>query len=226
MNKKTPAWVWFSLIPYVGSLSIIYAGNKIDRSSWINIGIFITVLGIILSSTHLAGFVWLGQIAIAFTLKDRFIECLDKTNKLPNKYQHQVELLPTAKSKIDINNCSKDDLVYGLGLPIVYANEIESALKEGHLFTHVEELMDITGIPDSYTKRLESLVIFSYDIKKEADFSWRKCNTLSEEELLICLEPNVAAKIVREREAKGLYQSFPDLRKRTGLPLKKLTALL
>lgn len=138
-----------------------------------------------------------------------------------------LELLPKATAKVDINNCSKDELVYGLGLPIVYANEIESALKEGHIFTYIEELIDIAGIPDSYIPQLESLIVFNYYEKSQIDFSWRRCNTYSEAELIACnLEPEVAAKIVQEREAKGIYQSFPDLRKRTGLPLNKLTALL
>ena len=227
MNQKTPAWVWFSLLPYIGSIGIIYAGKKIHRFSWINTGIFMTVLGLILSPTHLAGFVWLGQIAIAFTLKDEFIKCSDNNAQLPNRFDNTIGLLPKTQAKIEVNNCSKDDLVYGLDLPIVYANEIESALKEGYIFTHVEELMSIAGIPDSYLSRLESLVVFSYDINKEADVSWRRCNTFSEQELLACnLEPQVAAIIVKEREQKGMYRSFPDLRKRTGLPLQKLTALL
>ena len=226
MDKKTPNWVWFSAIPVIGGLSITYAGNKINRSSWINTGIFITVLGCVLSSSHLLGFVWLGQMAVALLLKDEFIEQKIKIQQLSEGDRDRLELLPATKTKIDINNCSKDDLVHGLGLPIVYANEIESALNEGYLFTHIEELTDVAGIPDSYIKRLEPLIIFSYDIKKEADVSWRKCNTFSEKELVAYrLEPTVAAKIIKERK-RGVYKSFADLRKRTGLPLSKLTKLL
>ena len=226
MDKKVPGWVWFSAIPVIGGLSIVYAGNKINRFSWINTGIFITVLGCVLSSSHLLGCVWLGQMAVALLLKDRFIEQIDNKQKLSNATYAHPQLLPTTKAKIDINNCSKDDLVHGLGLPIVYANEIESALKEGYLFTHIEELIDIAGIPDSYIQRLESLIIFSYDVKKEADVSWHKCNTFSEQELVAYrLEPTVAAKIIKERKKRGFYKSFSDLRKRTGLPLSKLTTL-
>ena len=227
MNRKTPVWVWFSIIPFLGSLSIVYAGSKVKRFSWINWGIFLTALGAILSSTHLAGFVWLGQIVTAFLLKDKYLNYIDASPALSQNSLNSNLLLPTTTSKIDINNCSKDDLVYGLGLPIVYANEIESAQNEGYIFTHIEELADIAGIPDSYLFRLESLIIFSYDIKKEAEFSWRRCNTLSKEELIAYnLEPEVAAKIIREREQSGLYKSFPDIRKRTGLSLHKLAALL
>ena len=216
MNKKIPVWVLFSLIPFIGSLGTIYAGIKINRFSWINTGIFLTTLNIVLSSTHLVGFVWLGQIAIAFCLKDEF------SGRISDSQQ-----LERATQKIDINNCSKDDLVYGLGLPIVYANEIESARLEGYIFTHFEELADIAGIPDYYRQQLEPLVTFNYYFRNEADFSWRKCNTLSKEELIACnIEPSVVAKIIAEREQKGLYRSFPELRKRTGLPLQKLTALL
>ena len=227
MDRKTPTWVWFSLIPYVGSLAIVYAGNKINRFSWVNTGIFITVLGLVLSSTHLAGFVWLGQIVFAFAIKDEFVKCINNSPQLSDNSSNLWQLPSKTKAKIDVNNCSKDELVYGLGLPIVYANEIESALKEGYLFTHIEELMNIAGIPDSYLERLESSVIFSYDVNKEAEVSWRKCNIFSEQELLACnLEPQVVAIIIKEREQKGMYSSFPDLRKRTGLPLQKLTALL
>lgn len=211
----------------MGGLSIIYAGNKINRFAWINTGIFITALAVVLFSTHLAGFVWLGQIAVAFLLKDEFIDRINNEPQLPENTLKSLEFLPKAKSKIDINNCSKDDLVHGLGLPIVYANEIESALKEGHIFTDVEELAEIAGIPDRYITTLEPLIVFNYYEKSEVDFSWRRCNTYSEAELIGCnLESEVAAKIIQEREARGIYQSFPDLRKRTGLPLNKLTALL
>ena len=227
MNKKIPVWVLFSMIPFIGSLGTVYAGIKINRFSWINTGIFMTTLNIVLSSTHLVGFVWLGQIAIAFALKDKFIEVVNDSQRLEQLSQEPNLLLPKTTRKIDINNCSKDDLVYGLGLPIVYANEIESAQQEGYIFTHIEELADIAGIPDYYQQRLESLVTFNYYLQKEADFSWRRCNTLSTEELIACnIEPSVVAKIIEERETKGVYKSFPDLRKRTGLPLQKLTTLL
>lgn len=227
MDKKTPSWVWFSAIPIVGGLSIVYAGNKINRFSWINTGIFITALSFVASSSHLLGFIWLGQIAVAFSLKDKYIEQIDNKQQLSNNNYNCPQLLPTTKTKIDINNCSKDDLVHGLGLPIVYANEIESALNEGHIFTHIEELIDIAGIPDTYIQKLEPLIIFSYDIKKEADVSWRKCNTFSEQELVAYrLEPTVAAKIIKERKKRGTYKSFSDLRKRTKLPLNQLTNLL
>ena len=224
---KTPVWVWLSTIPIVGSLSIIYAGNKVNRFSWINTGIFLTTLNIVLSSTHLLGFVWLGQILVACCLKDKFIEETNHFQKAFFNHREDNLLLPRATEKIDINNCSKDDLVYGLGLPIVYANEIESAHNEGYIFTHIDELVDVVGIPDRYKPTLESLIIFSYDIKKEADFSWRKCNTFTKDELIACnLSSEIATKIIQEREKGGMYKSFPDLRKRTGLPLKKLTALL
>ena len=230
MTTRTPAWFWLTVFPVLGGLGIVYAGNKANRYSWLCTGLFITTLGIVLSSyfSHLLGFVWLSQIAIAFFIKDDYVQILDSKSRQTNLAQAKTDkLLPTATEKIDINNCSKDDLVYGLGLPIVYANEIESARNEGHIFTHLEELMEIAAIPDNYAPQLEDLIIFNYYQGKEADFSWRRCNHLSEQELVSCnLEPQVAASIVRERDARGIYNSFPDLRKRTGLPLVKLTSLL
>ena len=232
-KQKNPNWFWFALIPYIGGLGVIYAGKKIRHFFWVYAGLFTTTLGLILASSysHLFGFVWLTQVAIAFILKDEYQEAISKTPKLPDNQPTATNLLPKSSQsgdrKIDINSCSKDDLVYGLNLPIVYANEIESARFEGHIFTHVEELLEIAGIPDTYLAQLEERVIYSYDINKEAQSSWRKCNSYSEQELIDCnLEPAVAAKIIKERSLKGAFNSFPNLRKRTGLPLDKLKALL
>ena len=225
MSQQIPTWFWVAAIPVVGGLGIIYAGHKTNRSAWLIWGMLATSLGVALSSSHLLGFVWLAQIAIACGIKDNYLKTVRHNHRLEEAEAKKI--LPKTTQRIEINNCSKDELVHGLGLPIVYANEIESARYEGHIFTHVEELMDIAGIPDSYLARLESLVIFSYDINKEANFSWRRCNSFSEQELVSCnLKPSVAAAIVRERNARGSYQSFPDLRRRTGLTISDLKSLL
>lgn len=230
MITRTPAWFWLTMLPVLGGLGIVYAGNKANRHTWLYTGLFVTTLGIVLSSylSHLLGFVWLSQIAIAFFIKDDYVQILEsKTNKTNLRQADASKILATATEPVDINNCSKDDLVYGLGLPLVYANEIESARNEGYIFTHLEELMEIAAIPESYLAQLEKLIVFNYYQGQATDVSWRRCNHLSEQELIGCnLEPQVAASIVRERNARGIYNSFPDLRKRTGLALAKLTSLL
>ncbi|WP_442939951.1 hypothetical protein [Nostoc sp.] len=78
-----------------------------------------------------------------------------------------------------MNECFKHELVNYLGLPIVYANNIESLLNERYVFTHVEELIEIAGIPEKQVARITPLITFSYNYKKEADFSWKRLNTYS-----------------------------------------------
>ncbi|XWK85653.1 MAG: helix-hairpin-helix domain-containing protein [Phormidium sp.] len=128
-------------------------------------------------------------------------------------------LIAQVRGKVDINNCSKDDLVNLLGLPIVYANDIESLQKEGYIFTHLEELHEIAGIPENYLPRLAPLVTFSYDYKKEAHSSWKRLNVMSVQELIASgLESEVAFQIVAERQKRGEYKSAIDIKRRTNLP--------
>ena len=134
----------------------------------------------------------------------------------------------TAKNqaKIDINSCSHDELVHKLGLPIVYANDLKSLAQEGYIFTHLEELSEVAGIPESYLKQIEPLIAFHYNIHKESDVSWRRLNSFSVDELVACnLEETTAEKIVSERN-KGIYKSLIDVRKRTGIPLNIYKHLL
>ena len=141
---------------------------------------------------------------------------LDSLSNTPQeKYKHKK------KEKVDINSCSKNDIVHKLGLPIVYAHEIEEFKKEGFIFTDIDELENLIGIPQYYLQKIEPLIIFSYDYKKEAEYSWRKLNILSVEELMTYeISANHAEKIVEERHNNGKYQSLLDVSKRTGIPLE------
>lgn len=127
--------------------------------------------------------------------------------------------ISAANHKLDINNCSKDELVKVLGLPIIYANDIESLKNEGYIFTHVEELSEIAGLPESYIGKLAGKVIFTYNSNKELECSWQRLNVMSIDELVMAgLGGTIAQKIVAERENNGEYRSIIDIKRRTSIP--------
>ncbi|MGL5058350.1 MAG: helix-hairpin-helix domain-containing protein [Microcoleus sp.] len=217
--RQTPAWVWFSLIPGFGGLAIAYAGHQSQIRSWIGWGAGITLAALALASTNLAFPIWIAQIVTAFALKKRYlIKTAPRGLLLPETAQN-AEMLANVRGKIDINECTKDDLVKVLGLPIVYANDIESLQNEGYIFTHAEELSEIAGIPESHVRRISPMICFSYHYQKEARFTWKRLNILSPEELIRDgLDRSVAEAIVRERQKQGEYKSVIDVKRRTGLP--------
>lgn len=217
---QTPSWVWLSFFPIFGGLAISYAGYKSKTKVWMVLGVGITGVSFILSSTGVAAVIWLTQIGVAFYLKKKFLaKTYPKNLPIPEELQ-LAKLVINSRDKVDINQCSKNELVNGLGIPIVYANNIEPVLNEGYIFTHIEELVEIAGIPENYINRLAPLIIFSYDYKKEADFSWRRLNTYSIDELIACgLDGAIAEKVVAERKRRGEYKSLVDVKQRTGLPL-------
>ncbi len=218
--QKIPQWLYWSLFPVLGGLAIVYAGNKTKTQSWIYTGLGFVAVAFILSNTSLGGIVWVAQIITAIALRKEF---LAKTypNSLANSNEsHLLQLIAKNRDKIDINNCSKHDLVYGLDLPIVYANEIEEMKREGYNFTSLEELSELIGIPESTLQRIAPLVLSSFDINKEIHHSWRRLNVLSIDELVsLGLHINAAKIIVLERQQRGGYKSFLDFKNRTKLPL-------
>ncbi|MGL4499903.1 MAG: helix-hairpin-helix domain-containing protein [Planktothrix sp.] len=217
--EKTPNWVWYSMIPGLGGLAIAYAGKKTNTTSWIVIGLGMTGFALFLAETSLMFPIWVAQIGLAFYLKNSF---LDKNFSLDlnfNAHPHGSQLISPKGRKIDINKCSKDDLVQGLNLPIVYANDIEALRNEGYIFTDAEELSDMVGIPETTVQRIANFIVFGYDYKQESDFSWRRLNSYSLEELItVGLQKEVAQKIVNERK-RGEYKSVIDVKRRTQLPL-------
>jgi DNA uptake protein ComE-like DNA-binding protein len=218
--QTTPQWVWVSLIPVFGGLAIAYAGQKTRTVGWIAIGLGTTTAAIVLYFTPLAAPIWLFQLGAAFFLKKRYLlKTLPKSAMLPDD-SHSIKLLAKVKGKIDINECSKDDLVYRLGLPIVYANDIDYVRNQGYVFTHIEELSEIAGIPENYLRKVAPLILFTYDYRKDFDMTWRRLNTLSIDELVLHgLPASVAQKIIIERDNRGAYQSVVEISRRTGLPL-------
>ncbi|MEH1955200.1 helix-hairpin-helix domain-containing protein [Nostoc sp.] len=217
--QQTPAWVWLSLIPTFGGFAIAYAGYKSKTKTWIGIGIIIPTLALALSANSLAFVIWIAQIGVAFYLKKAFLVKMYPKNLPVPEEQELANLVATTRDKIDINECSKHELVNYLGLPIVYANNIESLMNEGYVFTHVEELIEIAGIPEKQVTRITPLITFGYNYKKEADFSWKRLNTYSTDELITCgLDGAIAEQIVAERQQRGEYKSLIDVKQRTGLP--------
>ena len=217
--NQIPQWVWWSCLPGFGGLAIVYAGYKSNTSHWIALGAGITLGALAFSSTNLAFLIWISQIVISFSLKKTYLIKTSPKNLLIPPDAKNAELIAKIRGKIDINNCTKDEMVNSLGIPIVFANDIESLQNEGYIFTHIEELHEIAGIPESYLPRLAPMIIFTYDYKKESQFSWKRFNILSEKELIAAgIEPTVARKIFQERELRGDYKSVMDIKRRTKLP--------
>jgi DNA uptake protein ComE-like DNA-binding protein len=229
--QQIPRWVWWSFFPGLGGLGITYAGIKASSNNWLGLGLGLTGIALIgitsmmgIISLPLDSFitisVYLIQVIAAFILRKPFlIRTYPKHLPIPNEPEIARQIAAT-RPKVDINACSKNDLVNTLGLPIVYANDIESLQSEGYIFTHLEELSEILDIPQSTLDRIAPFVVFSYDYRKESSFSWRRLNTLSSAELIDCgLKPNIATAIIAERENRGEFRSLIEVKKRTGIPL-------
>jgi DNA uptake protein ComE-like DNA-binding protein len=195
-----------------------YRRAKTNNQSWLSVGIAFTIISFIFFTQESFLVIWFAQIGMGLYIRQQLNSSQLTTG---NKTRKKSPSLSPNQEKIDINTCSKNDLVYQLGLPIVYANDIDSVRHEGHIFTHLEELHTIAGLPENYLKKLEPLIIFTYDINKEIDVSWRGLNNYSVREFIsLGIEESVANKIVAEREKNGLYRSAIEVRNRTGIPLK------
>ena len=228
---QTPTWVWWSFFPALGGGAIAYAGVKTGSNIWIGIGAGFVAAGIVFYSTpYLSGFatiVWFAQIATAFALKREYLtKTYPKHLPLPED-QKLFQAIAANRPKVEINSCSKNDLVNVLGLPIVYANDIDSLRAEGHIFTSLEELHDIIEIPNATLQKIESMVIFSYDYRQESGYSWKRVNSMTADELIAMgVEAKVAIAISEERKLRGEFKSIMDIKKRTGIPFsayKQLT---
>jgi DNA uptake protein ComE-like DNA-binding protein len=69
--------------------------------------------------------------------------------------------------------------------------------------------------------------MFTYDLHKEIDTSWRRLNHYSAQELIgEGIRSDIAQRIVEEREKNGLYRSAIEVRNRAGIPLKAYQNLL
>lgn len=217
--KKTPKWVWWSFFPGLGGLAIAYAGFKAKTPLWIAWGIGICLLSFAFNNSGISWVILIGQVIMAFSLKKEYNIKISPRGTLIPEDVETAELIAKVKGTIDINTCSKNDMVKVLGLPIVYANNIESLQNEGYVLTHLEELSEIAGIPEHQVKKIAPLIHFCYNDKLEPHLSWRRINILSVEDLtLLGLSQKVAKQIVAERKKKGDYKSVIEVKQRTGLP--------
>ncbi len=210
--ERIPQWLWGTFIPVFGGASLIFAGWKAKTNSWIAMGGGLIVVSLFMSSVFPASIylIWGGQIFLGFKLKqDYLIKTAPKGVKIPSS--KIAYLLAENRGKIDINSCSKDDIVYQLGLPIVYANDIEMLRHEGYLFTDIQELAEIAGIPEHILYRIEPLIVFGYDLRKEVEVSWRRLNSYSVDELINHnISADNAQEIVEERNKNGQFKSLLD----------------
>lgn len=220
---QTPQWVWWSCVPVLGGGAIAYAGVKSGSNIWIGVGAGFVAGAIVISSipilSNLTTILWIAQIATAFALKrDYLAKIYPKDLALPEDPK-LFAAIAANRPKVDINACSKNELVNTLGLPIVYANDIESLRNEGHIFTSIEELHDIIEIPNATLKKIEPMIIFSYDYRQESGYSWKRINSMSTDDLIgLGIEPNAAKAIAEERQRRGEFKSIMDIKKRTGIP--------
>ena len=219
--ERIPQWLWLSFLPVFGGASLIYAGWKAKIDSWMAIGGGLIVGSLFFSSLFpsFVYLIWGGQIFLAFKFKQNYlIKTAPKGVKIPSS--KIAQLLADNRGQVDINNCSKDEIVYQLSLPIVYANDIEMLRNEGYIFTDIDELAEVAGIPEHILRRVEPLIVFRYDLRKEVDISWRRLNSFSAQNLIdLGIDQESAHKIVLERKENGQYHSLLDVRKRTGIPI-------
>ncbi len=224
--KQTPNWVWWSLFPHLGGLAICYAGFRSRTFAWVALGLGVTVGAIALSGSGLVTLVWLGQVGVSLYLRKSFlIKTCAKSQLLPID-RPTAQLIARHYGKIDVNKCSKHELVYHLGLPIIYANQIDRLRQQGMIFINLQQLVSQGGLPASYLDRLEPLVVFDRQSLIPPEQSWQCLNSFSVEELITCgVSPEAAVKIVAEREGNGLYESLAAVNTRTGIPFHQFNHL-
>jgi len=222
--SQTPQWVYFCCVPVIGGLGLTAGGVRINNPWWMVGGVALVGANFLDNAWFV---VYIVQVAIAFFLKSEYlVRTFPSTAPLPRDPKLAQRVL-ALRPKIDINTCSKDDLVRGLGLPIVYVNDIFALRASGHIFTHLEELTEIVGVPQETVQRIGSAITFSYDPKQESYVSWRRANSFSVEELMaVGLTEQVARVIVEGRTRGGQYRSIADISQRTGLPIEAFRALI
>jgi hypothetical protein len=222
--SQTPQWVYFCCVPVIGGLGLTAGGVRINNPWWMVGGVALVGANFLDNAWFV---VYIVQVAIAFFLKSEYlVRTFPSTAPLPRDPKLAQRVL-ALRPKIDINTCSKDDLVRGLGLPIVYVNDIFALRASGHIFTHLEELTEIVGVPQETVQRIGSAITFSYNPKQESYVSWRRANSFSVEELMaVGLTEQVARVIVEGRTRGGQYRSIADISQRTGLPIEAFRALI
>jgi DNA uptake protein ComE-like DNA-binding protein len=221
--KRIPDWVWWSLCPVFGGLTIAYAGYLTKTDKWWQIGGGVTAFALLASFASQSWLVWLLvaiQFAIAMNIKNAYLIKLAPRGAILPDDRETAKEIAAVKGRVDINKCSKDDLVHVLGLPIAYANNIESIKAEGYMFTHLEELTELADVPEKYCHAIEPLIAFNYYENAADPINWQRLNVLPMSELIeLGLDPASAEVICNERQLHGAYRSLIEVKRRTGLPI-------
>jgi hypothetical protein len=221
--KRIPDWVWWSLCPVFGALTIAYAGYTTKTDRWLQIGGGMSAIVLLSSFAGWSGLVYLAipiQFGIAMSIKNPYlIKIAPKGAILPSDRQ-TAQLIAEVRGKVDINKCTKDDLVHILGLPIAYSNNIEAIKAEGFMFTHIEELTALADVPEKYCSAIEPMIAFNYYEKDADPIDWQRLNILPRSELIeLGLDADSATAICNERQLNGAYRSLVEVKRRTGLPI-------
>lgn len=133
------------------------------------------------------------------------------------------------KDKLDVNNCSINDLVHIVGLLPNYAESIALIRAEGYQFLGLEDLTELADLPEDYCQKIEPLISFHYYDRSENFYptNWQQLNSLSMEELIESeLDPDIARKIYDERHQNGVYRALVEVKRRTGLPISAYKRLI
>lgn len=221
--KQIPNWIWWSFCPIFGGLTIAYAGYLTKTNKWLQIGGGMSTIVLLAAFTGQSWLVYLAlpiQFAIAMSIKNSYlIKSASRGAILPTDRQ-TAKLIANVRGQVDLNKCSKDDLVHILGLPIVYANNIELIKAEGYMFTHLEELTALADVPEKYCEAIEPMIAFNYYEKSADPIDWQRLNILPMSELVeLGLDRNSAIVICNERQLHGAYRSLVEVKRRTGLPI-------
>jgi hypothetical protein len=221
--KRIPDWVWWSLCPVFGGLTIAYAGYTTKTDRWLQVGGALSAISLLAAFCGLSWLVYLAvpvQFAIAMNIKNPYlIKSAPRGAILPIDRQI-AKSIAQIRGKVDINKCSKDDLVHVLGLPIAYANNIELIKAEGYMFTHLEELTALADVPEQYCQAIEPMIAFNYYEQSDDPIDWQRLNVLPISELIeLGLDRSSAAVICTERQRNGAYRSLVEVKRRTGLPI-------
>lgn len=217
-------------MPLYGGFALLYAGNKVKAPYWSLLGVGFVLGSFIFVTTEWIFGVWLAQITSAFYFRKHFIIATASPRQLQvEKANIQlVREMARIRGKVDLNSGSQDELVYQLGLPIVYANKILALRREGYVFTRLSELVEVAEIPESYLPRLEPLITVA---PEKSDRSRKNplhhLNTFSLGELIDCgTDPKVAERLIEERERRGIYHSPAEVWRRTRIATSAYRHLL
>jgi TM2 domain-containing membrane protein YozV len=133
------------------------------------------------------------------------------------------------KNKLDINNCSVNDLVHIATILPNYAENIALIKSEGYQFLDLEDLTELADLPEDYCRKIEPLIAFNYYEKfaNSDATNWRRLNSLSVPELIeLEVDRDIATKICDERHQNGKYRALVEVQRRTGLPISAYKNLI